>query len=87
MSGVPERSVLGPVLFSVSINDTDSEIECTLSKPADVTKLCGVVDMADGWDAIQRDLHKLEKGAHMNRPTVKFLIYVQYQYRLDDKGV
>ena len=52
MSGVPRGSISESVLFGTFINDLDSGIECTVSKFARDTVLCGAVDTLEGRHGI-----------------------------------
>ena len=66
MSGVPQGLVLGLALFNIFVSNMGSGIECTFSKFANDTNLCGVVDTLEERDAIQRDLDRLERWACAN---------------------
>jgi len=60
-SGVPQGSVLGPVLFLIFINDLDLNIHNLLFKFADDTKLCAKISTNEDIEKLQEDLNTLQE--------------------------
>ena len=60
-SGVPQGSVLGPLLFVIYINDIDDSVSSNLLKFADDTKVFRIVSTPNDIDKLQYDLMNLCK--------------------------
>jgi len=63
LSGVPQGSVLGALLFLVYINDLDAGLINELLKFADDTKVFGKVTDGSDRESIQEDLNRLVNWA------------------------
>ena len=63
-SGVPQGSVLGPVLFLIYVNDIDDGLTCKISKFADDTKIASKVNTALDRETLQSDLDRLAAWAN-----------------------
>ena len=61
MSGVPQGSVLGPILFILYVNDLPDHVKSNIKMFADDTKLYSTVNKVEDAAKIQDDLDNLQK--------------------------
>ena len=66
MSGIPQRSVLGPLLFLIYIYDLDDNITTKVLKFADDTKVFRKVNTNGDKQHLQNNLDKLVKWSAKN---------------------
>ena len=92
-SGVPQGSVLGPLLFLLYVNDMDCGLETKISKFADDTKIFHEVSSSSEHVKIQSDLQKLVEWSNtwqmkFNADKCKVLHFgrknEQFNYKIND---
>lgn len=96
LSGVPQGSVVGPLMFVIYINDMPGAVEGCLKMFADDAKLFRRVNNAKDWEMQQRDLQSLglwSKKWQMNfNPSKCQVLHVgsrnqEFGYKIDENRV
>ena len=65
-SGVPQGSVLGPLLFVLYINDIAEAIQCDLEVFADDTKLYSIIETIEDILRLQQDLNSAQEWSTLS---------------------
>ena len=63
LSGIPQGSILGPILFSLFVNDLPGEVQSLISMFADDTKIYKMLTSASSGEELEESLHQLEEWA------------------------
>ena len=63
ISGIPQGSVLGPVLFTLFVNDIPPLLKCFTAMYADDTKLHSPVDSDEDYEQLQADIWRIQDWA------------------------
>ena len=66
ISGVPQGTVLGPVLFLILMSDISKDINCNIISFADDTRLYSAINSPADCDSLQCDLSNVYKWAESN---------------------
>jgi ribonucleases P/MRP protein subunit RPP40 len=94
LSGVPQGSVLGPLLFLIFINDLGADLACRLLMFADDTKLFARIQGLDDGLSLQHDLDSVSTWADIwqmkfNESKCKVMHFgsrnVNYQYSINNQ--
>ena len=81
VSGVPQGTVLGPILFLIHVTDIDAEVEhAQVASFADDTRLSAAVGTEEDARRLQDDLEKVYKWAEVNNMTFNNSKFVYMRY-------
>ena len=64
-SGIPQGSVLGPILFTIFINDMPDTVKSCMKLFADDAKIFKAIESVEDFDMIQNDLNTLFKWSQI----------------------